>query len=82
MSKLYAKYDNSGTWTVISGAKNIKVTRAMNYKDDCKFMLPNYFNEVYSTWEARIDTGIQIWIDTDTDFLIFEGHSQELQFFH
>ena len=73
MSKLYAKYDNSGTWTVISGARDIKVTRAMNYKDDCKFMLPNYFNEVYSTWEARIDTGIQIWIDTDTDFLIFEG---------
>ena len=73
MSKFYIKYDNAGTWTTVPGAKDIKVNKATDYKDDAQFMLPNYFNEIYSTWEVRIDTGIQVWVDTDVDFLWFQG---------
>ena len=72
--KLLVTYDGD----IVAGATDISFSRAIDFKGNCSFVLPNFYGAAYTTWKNREDTQFKVYLDLDDgdereDKLLFSG---------
>ena len=66
----YIKYGG----VTVDNASGISHQQLIKAKDSFMFQVPNFYNENFETWEARINGDIELWDSTGADTLKCKGY--------